>query len=413
MKTHVVLYLFVGSIIFQLLLTPFISGCSVQAACGNALEPQCSLVRDTDFTRTLDPRLPISWLSLVQVQAKLHASRSKYNKLPAGERLVHSQNISAGLTNLVVLFNECERKFVDCKDSETRIWNRSTTCRKASDLCEELLCTSWMEARCTRGGPLCMEVNAMCAMQEFHHNHKHTGHNGLQVSINGSFLAQSRRDDSVIFLHIPKNAGTAIEDSGWAAGIRWGKHWAWGSVQMPDGYWCNKYHVPPAYLPDPELYMNTSVFCVSRHPFDRMVSEYKYLATVPWGQGPPWGEGPLSGLDGNSLCTPESLNEFVLEKMRSVLEGNYFQNDCHFVPQSDYIWGLGAQWCQKILKVTELPGAFDAYMSSKGLSARLTEKENVAVACPHLSQDDLSPEAKSLLLRVYSQDFKLLGYSPS
>lgn len=272
--------------------------------------------------------------------------------------------------------------------------------------CVEVLCTSWMEERCMRGGGMCNEVNRMCELTDYStrsSNGVFTRVSNLQRWPLSAIPAFRGIQSSLIFLHIPKNAGTAIEEAGLAQGVRWGRHWTWGTVEMPDGYWCNKYHVPPAFLPDSEKYDAGEVFCVTRHPYDRAVSEYKYLLSVPWGH-------EYLGDSGSAReCSAHRMNSFIARSLTFYLQGHRFSKDCHMIPQSEFVWSGDRQWCKDILRVEDFPHSFDNLMRSRGMNVQLRE-ENAAQTCPELTVKSLNRQALRLLDHVYRNDFRLLNY---
>lgn len=221
----------------------------------------------------------------------------------------------------------------------------------------------------------------------------------------GFLVFDCKTQKRLLFLHIPKNAGTTIEDSGRDVGISWGRMLNQGLKVMPDGSKCNMWHVPPAYLPAGKQfnpYANAEVFCVTRHPYERAVSEYNYLVGVPWGK-----QHPIM-----PLCQPLGLNNFLSATLQEVKGGKKFTNDCHMVPQSDYVWGpSGRQWCQTVLKIDHLTAEFNQLMAQRGLSVRLGPKKNSkAGVCPKVSTASLTPATKALINQVYAADFAKLGY---
>jgi hypothetical protein len=216
------------------------------------------------------------------------------------------------------------------------------------------------------------------------------------------------KNQQLLFMHIPKNAGSTIEDIANAQGVKWGRNSQLSArMKMTDGNECNKWHVPPALLPAPNPYQNAEVFCVTRHPYDRILSEYRYLLNVPWGK-----ENPR--LRAAPDCTPEGLNTFAARTMHMVLGGQAFLSDCHFVPQASFVWGpQGKQWCQNILRIDTLPTSFNNLMHAKGLGVTLgAEKKNSkADTCPGLTTAAFTKETKRVMNQVYAQDFERLGYN--
>mmetsp|Transcript_10547 Transcript_10547/g.23744 ORF Transcript_10547/g.23744 Transcript_10547/m.23744 type:complete len:565 (+) Transcript_10547:93-1787(+) len=221
------------------------------------------------------------------------------------------------------------------------------------------------------------------------------------------------------FMHIPKNAGTAVEEAGAKFKIWWPRKWLsfWHGVEMPDHSFCEKYHVPPQYLEavgdsDAKVYADSGTFCVTRHPYDRAVSEYSYMLSVPWGPGMSVTHG--TGLLERPRCSEEGLNHFIQKAMRKVLAGNKFMHDCHMVPQSEFIWGKdGKLWCQNILRSEDFPLAFDQLMERNDYAARLevNKTNNSTETCPHLSRASLSLDTKRMLDTVYEDDFSKLNYT--
>lgn len=281
----------------------------------------------------------------------------------------------------------CLEHFHSCWDGARRHWAPGDKCQQAFGSCWKLLCTSWLPRACDHGDPACEEVSPMCA-----------------ITAKRPDSDTSDEDLPLIFMHMPKNAGTAVEQSGIQSDVKWGKFWTWGTVQMPDGYWCNKWHVPPVYLPDPNMYMNAEVFCIVRHPIDRLISEYRYLLEMPWGGK------HIRRPEEEDRCHPKGLNMYLKGVMSAVNAGYHFINDCHMVKQSTYIWGFDRQWCQDIIRIENLPEEFDSLMRRAGYKVKLS-KENSATTCPNLTKDALEPGLKQMLYDYYKDDFELLNYT--
>lgn len=221
------------------------------------------------------------------------------------------------------------------------------------------------------------------------------------------------------FVHIPKNGGTAIEQAGQAGGVWWPRKWLsfWHGIHMPDGSWCEKYHVPPQYLlslgdPDAPVFDDPGTFCVVRHPFERAVSEYKYMLSVKWGRS--MSEMYGTGLYDHPKCTAEGLNHFLQRALTNFLKGKRFLHDCHMVPQTEFIWGKdGKQWCRKILRSENLVPSFNALMADHRYGVRLRDEKinNSTDACHGVSVEHLYHKTKRMLETVYESDLKRLNYS--
>lgn len=235
----------------------------------------------------------------------------------------------------------------------------------------------------------------------------------LQAFVPAGFADSNISTEMYEFLHIPKNAGTAIESAGKAAGFLWGcqkkRYHDEGEMKMPDGNYCSRWHVPSQLLDDlPNPYAEAhSVFCVSRHPYNRLVSEYKYMLKMQ-------GSLPINQLP---ECSADALNAWVQENIRISLGGQRYHGDCHFLPQADYIWDdAGEKRCNNILRFDNLPFELASLMTSWSLpvSLAMSDDDNGSEDwCSNLNTSSLSLEVKQLVEKTYAKDFKQLGYDPN
>ena len=90
------------------------------------------------------------------------------------------------------------------------------------------------------------------------------------------FKLSHKQTKKVVFVHIPKCAGTSIENAGKKLGYHWGRF-----AHFQDKFDTStfgqspKWHTPQKYLPI--YYKNTLRFCVVRNPYTRILSDYKYF----------------------------------------------------------------------------------------------------------------------------------------
>jgi hypothetical protein len=223
-------------------------------------------------------------------------------------------------------------------------------------------------------------------------------------------------------IHIPKNAGTSMEAAGKANGIFWSAKnlGLLGKQRMEDGSTCNRYHVPPGLLKGHNPYQQATRFCAIRHPYRRAVSEYTYLlddhlqgGTHSWGHK--YYKSYHNGLYDREPCSAEGLNHFVMTTLNHYKQGNKFIDDCHHIPQVDYIWDkTGRQWCTELLVTDDLPRSFDALMASHGYPVQLTDEPvyTSTERCPTISEANLTAETRRLLDDVYADDLRLLNFTP-
>lgn len=248
----------------------------------------------------------------------------------------------------------------------------------------------------------------------------------LSLMIAGTILAYAFWLTSltyrVEFIHIPKNAGTSVEVAGADGGIFWGQKMMLISTKMvmPDGHsLCSKYHVPH-FISKAIPYKDLTTVCITRHPFSRMVSEYEYLLDARnqiEEVGHAWGHryDELYGLDLYKYepCSRMGLNHFTQTVLKKVKSGKHYLNDCHHIPQVRYIWDpSGEQQCNNIIRISDLPGAFNAVMEREGYGVRMSEEvSNAAKRCPGLSTTMLDNLSLQMLADVYADDLKFLNYS--
>eukprot|EP00928_Gymnodinium_smaydae_P078873 TRINITY_DN62931_c0_g1_i1.p1 TRINITY_DN62931_c0_g1~~TRINITY_DN62931_c0_g1_i1.p1 ORF type:complete len:540 (+),score=106.58 TRINITY_DN62931_c0_g1_i1:152-1771(+) len=279
------------------------------------------------------------------------------------------------------------------------------------------------------GGMVLLQVGA------FSTSSKRTEEAGsLQISIrekageryNVTRIARASRADwksgqlNLVFVHIPKNGGTAIEEAGAHSKVWWPRKWLsfWHGISMPDQSDCEKYHVPPEILyqynePDHVVFQEQDTFCVTRHPYSRILSEYKYMLEVKW--GPSMSERYGTGLLEKPRCSAEGLNNFAIKAMQQVLKGKRYVHDCHLVPQADFVFGKeNRRWCKNILRSSNLTKEFNDLMMRYGHpDTQLKESliNNSTTLCGNLSIKSFSREALRLMDEVYVDDFEKLNYA--
>jgi len=215
-------------------------------------------------------------------------------------------------------------------------------------------------------------------------------------------------------VHIPKTAGTSIELAGFSQGIDWGSKNLdlKGRQDMPDGSVCNRYHVPPSLLTGTNPYRSSTMFCVTRNPYDRALSEYRYMLSVPWGHE--YETKYQNGIFNFAECSPDGLNHFVQRTLTLYKAGFRFIDDCHHVPQTQYITkDDGGLECSIILRLEDMPSSFDNLMKEKGYPITIGGMHALDSAgkCKNLTTEALSLQTREMLQEVYAEDFRRLNYS--
>lgn len=261
----------------------------------------------------------------------------------------------------------------------------------------------------------------------------------------------------VSFVHIPKTAGTTLENLAKAHGLTWGHDYDWRRVDevkrltaegnedklgrlhsigtasdelttcrtgCPCGTGCCWWHIPPRFLLDWRPYYKHVVkFCVVRNPFSRLLSQYS------------WKTG------GKCVDTPEKAKERddVLRRelmMAATSPGRINYGDCHYLPQHwyvadhvdkrwmDEVWGKGnmhaakppatmslanAQSCNFVVRFEHLSEDLSV-LGEFAEAPWLTSVNKNHVPSSSKCSKTLSQETVDLVRQVYAEDFQRFGY---
>lgn len=181
-----------------------------------------------------------------------------------------------------------------------------------------------------------------------------------------------------VFVHIPKTGGTSIERS-LADGSIVGGHTT--ALGFRRGY--------------PSLFDEYFKFTVVRHPFDRFVSAYHYLANNPVSKA----------LNNEVVHSSGSLSEFVKlvgDKPDTV------SKVVHLMPQHFFVCDAGGGvLVDKVYRFDQLSDSWKDICDRLGLEFKVL---------PHLNaskhSDCLPLGAHEVIYNIYLKDFELFGYEP-
>jgi Sulfotransferase family len=192
------------------------------------------------------------------------------------------------------------------------------------------------------------------------------------------------------FFHIPKTAGTAVEQ----AGAEHENQYSWGSCAFyhkPKRDICNYprnsqewprnmgwWHVPRQFFPlaNSNPYQNSELFAVIRDPLERMVSEFYYICTLKVKDWRP------NQCDRDRLFDEAYMNEWLQNKLKQAPNGNnspsassaaalaLLADNGHFTPQYDFL--VGPHEVRMIDHVLRLEGSSHVSSSSNGMSTTTT-----------------------------------------
>lgn len=190
------------------------------------------------------------------------------------------------------------------------------------------------------------------------------------------------------FIHIPKNAGTTIENIANENQIKWGRYKPEHNKYVLNNN-CNYWHTPPKYFNNKSLYKKDETFCVIRNPYDRIVSEYKYR-------------------NKNKKHTPEDLNKWIHEKLIPL---NYVDGgmNCHFIPQYEFVYDENdKKVCDNILNFDNLTNDFNKLTKKHKIDLVLNKKRRDNSTKNTVTVNDLNDDTKQLIKTVYYKDFNEL-----
>lgn len=268
--------------------------------------------------------------------------------------------------------------------------------------------------------------------------HEQTVHNVASQQDLEASLAYVRSFRSferpLIFFHIPKTAGTAIEYAAGKQKLAWGSclfhhkpkrdicqyptetEWPWHV-----GWW----HLPTQLFPLANMnpYQAADLFGVIRDPYDRAVSEFYYICTLKVFAWRP------DQCDRTRLLDRDYMNQWIRDKIKQQQEDNnndpalqYLSDNGHFTPQYQFIFGPhNVRMVDHVLQLdgeTRLSVQFSRLMDAYSLPDVQLEKRNALGAQARgnsndqhsLTVRDLDQETIDLIHQSYPHDFDL-GYA--
>ena len=202
------------------------------------------------------------------------------------------------------------------------------------------------------------------------------------------------RDSKPFFIHIPKTGGTSIENIAKKYNIEWGRFYNFKNIlkhkiTIPE---CSNWHLPIRYYKD--SIKNNFLFTVVRNPYERVISQYKYIKQ--WDTKMPVSIG--------------DLNKYIkLLKTKNLVGNNMSFEDCHLIPQIEYFKNEdGTIHNIEILRFENLQTDFSNLLRKYNfpnmeLPFSNTTKDSVTVS-------DLNRESLDIINDIYKEDFEFFNY---
>ena len=181
----------------------------------------------------------------------------------------------------------------------------------------------------------------------------------------------------LLFMHIPKTAGSYIEEVCKDAGIFLGKYDNRLKLNLQKK--CNFWHLPPKYNKNIN-FKKFITFAVLRDPIDRLISEYNYQK----------GKNKMKF----------SLNEYV----DSLVKLNQYEYDCHLLPQSEFLTDYYGNEVQNIIRFDYLKQDLKYFFDKYGYTITIPN-EKMNESNKTVSRDDLSIESELKIREYYKNDY--------
>ncbi|CAK9056118.1 unnamed protein product [Durusdinium trenchii] len=234
---------------------------------------------------------------------------------------------------------------------------------------------------------------------------------GSFLNLPGVELAEQKQKRCLKFIHIPKTAGSSIDQLGFNLKLNWGPNdrslrcsnmslcrqttpllrpCCWPKSTTA----CSLWHYPPSVDEQlAQIYANCSTFCVVRDPIMRFMSEYFYMSKHKHVQG--------------DLCDPGKFEQYANETLQRLGE-DPFVDDCHLVPQAYYLSSKdGRRLCDHIIRYehlqTELTQLLKWYHNLSETASQL-RVVNQARRCDSVA---MSPQLRRRLQEFFRVDYEL------
>tara|TARA_Y100000389_G_scaffold9977_1_gene9323 strand:+ start:263 stop:1009 length:747 start_codon:yes stop_codon:yes gene_type:complete len=195
------------------------------------------------------------------------------------------------------------------------------------------------------------------------------------------------------FVHIPKNAGTSIENLGKKFNINWGRFLSKSDYPLSDTP-CDYYHWhSPYFIRNPKY----KYFAILRNPYDKIISEFYYHG----------------GKNKNEEKSDIENFYIWLDDKYNIFKKNKYWNNCHILPQHEFIYNESRNrkvdhliYMNKDF-ITNLDKLFKKY--DLGIDKAEFKKDNSRKKT--FSKLDLNEKAFKQINEMYDKDFEKFNFT--
>jgi hypothetical protein len=199
----------------------------------------------------------------------------------------------------------------------------------------------------------------------------------------------------LFFLHIPKNAGTSIENLGNKYGIKWGRFVDKKNYKLYDTP-CNYYYWHSPYFIKIPGY---NYFAIIRNPYDKIISEFYYVG----------------GYNDKHFKAKSHLESFYLwlDDKYNIIKKNKHWNNCHILPQYNYIYdNNGNKRVEHIIYMNkDFTKNLDLLFKKYNLNININDFEKNNSREKHFKKTELNNKAIKQINEMYKKDFKYFNFT--